>query len=142
MPPCAPQPGRVFHQSGPQTLAALQFGAQTLGGDEAIAVLDLAIAKGRHVQHAVAVEGMVATQRRKYGVLRVAQIDTIDVRGNRALDHAKFCGIHLFKQGRPRVLQVRMITCVNDIRQNTNNFRCHFFPITSYIELTQMLSTH
>ena len=72
---------------GPQGAAGLLLGLEALGADEAVAVRRPPVPEGHGVDHAVAVEGVVALDREVDGVLGVAEVDALEVVGQGALDH-------------------------------------------------------
>ena len=80
--PSSGDQGGVFHQARPQGAPGFEFSLQALGLDEAVAVADLTIFKSGHVQHAVAIKGVVLALGLQDRVFGVAQIDAIDVERN------------------------------------------------------------
>ena len=51
-------------QAGPQRLARLVFGQETVGTDKTVAVERFSVTKSDDVQHAIAVERVIGLQRR------------------------------------------------------------------------------
>src|SRR3989344_5386304 len=100
---------RAVHQPAPQGLAGFLFGLEAARADEAVAIVGAAVLEADHVHHAVAVERMMAAQRLLHGILGVADIDTVDVARDGALDHVQVRGVHLLMQRRTRAVEVRMV---------------------------------
>ena len=100
---------RRVGKAAPQRFAGDLFGFESAGPDEPVAVGRLAAAERDLVDHPVAVERMVPSQRLVRRILGVAQVDTIDVGGDRTFQHLQFEGVHLLVLRRPRAAQVRVV---------------------------------
>ncbi|MND91115.1 hypothetical protein D3C80_832260 [compost metagenome] len=100
---------RPVHHPAPQALARLLFGLEAAPPNKAVAIVRLAIPKADLMQHSVAVERMMAAQGRVHLVLGIAEIDAVDVRRDRALDHLQIEGVHLLMLGRPRPAQIGVV---------------------------------
>ena len=124
-PACALGHGRVFHQTRPQGPARFQFGLQPLGLDEAVAVADLAVFESGHVQHAIAIKGVVLALGLQDRVFGVAQIDAIDVQRNRAFQDLQVGGVDFFKQGCPGPLKIGVVTRFQVAGERVHNVDGH-----------------
>ena len=101
---------RPVHHPAPQALARLLLRLETAAAHEAVAIVGLAVAEADLMQHPVAVEGMVTAQGRVNLVLGVADIDAVDVRRDRPLDHLQINRVDLLMLRRPRPAEVGVIT--------------------------------
>ncbi len=102
------RPPRV-HQPAPQALPRDLLRLEAMGAHEAVAIARLAAADIDLMDHRIAIEGMMAAQRLVHLVFGVAQIDPVDVRRNRALDHWQFSHVHFLVQRRPRSGQIGVV---------------------------------
>ena len=73
---------RVLHESGPQGAARLGLVVEGLGPDVPIAVPHLPVLEVRGVNHAVAVEHVIAARRLELPVRAVAQVHAVEVLGD------------------------------------------------------------
>ncbi len=100
---------RRIGQAAPQRAAGLLLGRKAAGAHEAVAIAGEAGVEVDLVDHGVAVEGVEPPQRLVDLVLGVAQIDAVEVDGDRAVDHIQVASVDLFHQRRPRAVEVGMI---------------------------------
>jgi hypothetical protein len=96
-------------QTAPQALAGFLLGLEAARADEAVAVAGLAVPELDLVDHAVAVERMVAAQRLVHRVFGVAQIDAVQVGRDRAFQHLQVDRVDLLVQRRPGAGHVGMV---------------------------------
>ncbi len=96
-------------QSRPQRPAGLVLGEKTLGLDEPIAVEGLPVPEAHHVQHAVAVEGVIGLERWVQRVLGVTQVDAVQVAREFACHHGQVVGVPLRGLRTPRAGPVGMV---------------------------------
>ncbi len=92
---------RPVNQAGVEGLTSGLLLLKPPRADEAVAVFAATVLKTQQVHHAVAVEGVVGTQRLMYGVLRVAQVDPIETPRNLA-DHLEPAGVDFLPVGGER----------------------------------------
>ena len=76
----------AIHQSAPERLTGLLLGLKAARADKTVTIVGAATLEVDHVDHAVAVEGMVTTQRLLHRIFGVAHIDPVNIGGNCALD--------------------------------------------------------
>ncbi|MNL03576.1 hypothetical protein D3C87_1241170 [compost metagenome] len=82
---------RMLGQTGPQGAPRRLFGDEALGADKAVAIGGLAVREADSVDHAVAVERVIAAERLLDRVFGVAHIDAVDV-GRNLADHDHVLG--------------------------------------------------
>ena len=102
------RPRRRLHQPRPERAPRLLLRMETRRAHEAVTVLRAALGKAHDVQHAVAVEGMVAADGCMYRVLGVTQVHPVDVPRNPA-DHRHVGGVVLVVVRRPGAVEVGVI---------------------------------
>jgi hypothetical protein len=78
--------GRVLGGARPERPARFALGEEAVGADEAVAIRSLPVLERDRVQHAVTVERVIEARRRQQRILRVAQVDPVQVPRNLALD--------------------------------------------------------
>ena len=105
--------GRVFHQTGPQAFSCLHFGAEPFGLHKAVAVGNFAVFETDHVHHAIAVKRVVAPDGLVHRVLRVAQINTVNIFRNFAFQNGHLGGVNFFQQRSPGPLKVGVVAGLN-----------------------------
>ncbi len=115
----------VLHQPGPQAAVGLDLRREPLGLHEAVAVVRTAVLEADHVQHAVAIEGVVTADGLVNRVLRVAQVDAVDVGRDAACDHPQVGGVDFFQQWRPGTLQVGVVAGLDVAVQLAYQFGAH-----------------
>jgi hypothetical protein len=117
---------------GPQRRAGRDLGGQAGGAHHAVAVAGPPAAEAERVQHAVAVERVVAADRVVERVLGVAQVDAVELGRDRALDHLEVVGVPLGALGPPRAGAVRMIVVGREPRRpGVHRARAHGAPRTN-----------
>ena len=113
-------------QARPQRLAGLVLGQEAVGADKAVAVEGFSVAESDDVQHAVAVERVVGLHRRVQRVLGVAQVDTVEIAGDFALDGDQVVGVPLAGLRPPRPGSVRVVVVFGQGRQEfADDFDVH-----------------
>ena len=116
---------RVLGNAGPERLARLDLGHQPLGAHKAVLVTRLAVAEGHGVDHAVAVERVIKTDRTESRILAVPDIDPVDILRDLA-DHFEIVGVILVEHRRPgtgRIGMVRIGIAVRDRAELHNRHR-------------------
>jgi len=78
--------GRHVEHSRPQRAGSLLLGDEAGGADEPVSIGRLAVGEVQLVQHAVAIKGVIEPDGLVHRVLRVAQVDPLEIGGDLALD--------------------------------------------------------
>ena len=100
---------RRLDDAGPLRRTGGVLGGEPGGAHHAVAIARAPVLELDRVNHAVAVERVVATDRRVQRVLGVAQVHAIELARDRALEHVEVIGVVLDQVGSPRAGAVRMI---------------------------------
>ncbi|MCY1013864.1 hypothetical protein OV079_51735 [Nannocystis pusilla] len=112
MPPRAPagvpRQARVLGDAGVLRAAGRELLGEGAGRDEAVAVAGAAAGEADGVQHAVAVERVVALERRDQRVLGVAHVEAGEVVRDGAGDDVEVVGVPLVQLGPPGAAAVRV----------------------------------
>ena len=116
---------RLARETPPQWPTGFHFCLKTFGLNVSIAVRDLAIFESGHVQHAVAIKGMVFVFGFKQWIFGIAQVNAVNVPGYFTLQHLQVSGIDFFPQRCPRTLEVRVIVRDNIAWIGVYNFFFH-----------------
>ena len=77
------------------------------------------------MDHAVAVERVIAAERLMDLVFGVAQIDPVEIGGDFAFDHVELGDIDLFAQRRPCAVEIGMIVRQEGVFQRRQTFDLH-----------------
>ena len=93
--------------------------------DETVAVADLSIFESCHVQHAIAIKGVILALGLKDRVFGVAQINTIDVHRNLTLQNFQVGRIDLLEQGSPGTLKIGVIAWIQIAGEGVHNVDAH-----------------
>ena len=101
--------GDRIGQAAPERALGLLFRLEAAGAHEPVAVAGPAVLEGDLMDHAVAVEGVIAPQRLVDLVFGIAQVDPVDVRRDGAFDDVQILGIHLLVQGRPGPVEIGVV---------------------------------
>ena len=108
---------RLLEDPGPEGVPGFELGGEPRGANEAVSVVRLAALEADRVQHAVAVEGVIATADGvEEWVFRVAKVDALEVFGDLAGDHVQIVSVDLGRVGRPRCGPVRMRIVLRELR--------------------------
>src|SRR5271163_2390265 len=102
----------TIHQARPYRSLRILLGGESFGANPAIAIDGLAVVKLDAVDHAVAVEPVVATARLKNRIGAVAQIRAVEVPGDLA-DDGQIVGGNLSRNRRIYALEKRILSRID-----------------------------
>ena len=111
-----------FRKTRPQCMTDLDLCTQSIRLHESIAVLDFAIAERHHVDHAVAIEWVVPTDRLKKRVFGVTQVHAVQLCRN-LTDHIQVARGELGSLRPPRTTSIRVGITRRKIRGISTNVR-------------------
>jgi hypothetical protein len=130
-PAVALRAARVLGDAGVQRAAGGELAGEGLGRDDAVAVAGAAAAEADRVEHAVAVERVVAAERGDQRVLGVADVEAVEVGGDRAGDDGEVVGVPLGVLRAPGAGAVRVIVVGGEQRRpGVHRARAHGGPPT------------
>ena len=124
-------------QARPQRAAGLLLGLESIGPHEPVAVEGFSVPEADDVQHAVTVERVVGLQRRMQRILGVAEIETVQVGGDLAVDGDQVIGAPLGGLRPPRPGPVRVVVVLGQRRQElTDDLDVHQTSAVAMTKLT------
>ena len=107
--PWALRCARPVHQPAPQRSPDILLGLKAACAHEAVAVRRATAREIDLVDHPVAIEGMIFAERLVQLILGIAEIDAVEIGGDRTFDHVEIERGHLFVLRRPGVVEIGMV---------------------------------